>query len=148
MRHLHLTDNGLSGAIPTELGSLSALVNLHISDNQLTGSIPSELGDLSSLRELYLKGNQLTGNIPSELGDLSNLEELYLFGNQLTGCIPNGLNDVANSDLSLLNLPDCEAASSKFELPGDQKAVFRGGLREAYGLPFVRDVFVGLRRPL
>ena len=53
---------------------------------------------------------------------------------QLTGCIPEGLRDVANSDLSLLNLPDCEAASSKLELPGDQKVVFRGGLREAYGV--------------
>ena len=147
LRHLHLTDNGLSGAIPTELGSLSALVNLHISDNQLTGSIPSELGDLSSLRELYLKGNQLTGDIPSELGDLSNLEELYLFGNQLTGCIPEGLRDVANSDLSLLNLPDCEAATGMIAIPGGLRTVFEDLLQRAPDTPFLRREIVGWQSP-
>ena len=53
----------------------------------------------------------MTGEIPSELGSLENLVHLFLSGNQLSGCIPEELRDVANNDLSLLNLPDCEAAT-------------------------------------
>jgi Leucine-rich repeat (LRR) protein/PKD repeat protein len=48
-----------------------------LSDNQLTGSVPSALGDLSSLERLSLWGNSgLSGPLPSTLTDLS-LTEFY-----------------------------------------------------------------------
>ena len=89
----------------------------------------------------------MTGDIPSELGDLSNLEELYLFGNQLTGCIPEGLRDVANSDLSLLNLPDCEAATGMIAIPGGLRTVFEDLLQRAPDTPFLRREIVGWQSP-
>ena len=45
------------GTIPTELGNLKALDKLYLSDNQLTGTIPSEL---SSINELDTSGNELS----------------------------------------------------------------------------------------
>ena len=117
LRDLRLSQNDLTGNIPSEFGALSKLVVLHLSNNKLTGQIPSTFEGLSILEELYLSHNRLTGNIPAELADLTKLKELYLFGNELTGCIPAGLKDVESSDLSLLNLPDCEAESSLLMSP-------------------------------
>ena len=56
---LELEGFDLTGAVPAELGRLSALRELHLTVNQLT-SVPAEIGQLTSLRELGLNGNQLT----------------------------------------------------------------------------------------
>ena len=80
---LVLGSNGLTGEMPTGLGSLSNLKRMELSNNHLTGEIPKdgslsmqrlELGDwrdtgLGNLMEILLLGsNQLTGEIPMELG--------------------------------------------------------------------------------
>lgn len=93
---LHLTHNELSGAIPPELGSLASLVLLRLSHNQLSGPIPVELANLSNLEELVLNQNQLTDKIPSELGNLSKLTRLVVSFNQLTGVIPSSLGNLKN----------------------------------------------------
>ena len=49
-----LTNNGLTGPIPVELGSLSNLNVLNLGHNGLTGEIPAELGNLTSLVTLGL----------------------------------------------------------------------------------------------
>ena len=84
------------------MGNLTTLEGLWLSNNHLTGSIPSELGDLTDLRELWLSNNQFTGSIPPEFGNLTNLRELWLSNNQLTGSIPPGLSNLAK--LEELNL--------------------------------------------
>ena len=88
---LYLVDQGLTGTITSELGSLTNLQSLSLGLNHLTGEIPAELGNLSSLRR-----NQLTGEIPAELGNLSNLQALWLRRNQLTGEIPAELGNLSN----------------------------------------------------
>ena len=50
---LELEEFGLTGAVPAEIGRLSALRELDLGDNQLT-SLPAEIGQLTSLEELYL----------------------------------------------------------------------------------------------
>ena len=75
---LGLHRNGLSGAIPAQLGDLSSLTQLRLDGNALTGVIPAELGNLSNLTQLSLDGNALTGVIPAELGNLSNLTSLSI----------------------------------------------------------------------
>ena len=46
---------------------------MNISDLGLTGPIPAELGSLTDLKELRLAHNNLTGAIPLELLSLTNL---------------------------------------------------------------------------
>ena len=107
---INLSNRGLSGSIPPEIGNLINLTSLDLSENQLTGSIPPEIGNLINLTKLDLGTNQLTGSIPPEIGDLinlggsiSSLSSMYSFHpgldlseNQLTGSIPPELGDLIN----------------------------------------------------
>ena len=93
---LDLSENLLSGSIPSELGDLVNLVGLSLSDNNLNGPIPPELGNLVNLKTLLLNWNFLSGSIPPELGDLVNLEHLGLPGNNLSGSIPPELGNLVN----------------------------------------------------
>lgn len=93
---LYLSNNQLSGSIPTQLGNLDKLISLELYTNQLIGNIPPELASLSNLQTLYLKYNQLSGNIPLEISNMSSLRNLYLSNNQLSGNIPPELASLSN----------------------------------------------------
>ena len=101
---LRLSNNGLSGTIPPELGNLTLLEILYLGSNELSGTIPSELGNLTLLRALYLGSNELSGAIPPELGNLTLLEYLYLNENELSGTIPPELGNL--SSLEELHVSD------------------------------------------
>ena len=88
LRDLLLGSNKLTGPVPGELGLLPDLWNIGLSANNLTGSIPRDLGRSPSLYGLQLDYNNLTGEIPPELGQLTDLRDLQLNDNQLTGPIP------------------------------------------------------------
>ena len=96
VEELQLASNGLTGAIPTELGTLIHVWRLGMTGSALSGTIPPELAGLANLEELHLNGNELSGTIPPELAGLANLEELHLNGNELSGTIPPELAGLAN----------------------------------------------------
>ena len=79
---LSLEDVGLTGAVPAEVGRLTALRELNVSRNALT-LLPAEIGQLASLVKLSLSENQLT-SVPAEIGQLASLQELWLNDNLLT----------------------------------------------------------------
>ena len=85
---LDLSADGLTGKIPSEIGSLARLSYLNLQHNGLTGEIPTEIGNLVELRKMYLNSNKLTGEIPSKIGSLARLSYLALGNNGLTGEIP------------------------------------------------------------
>ena len=93
---LRLANNHLSGPIPPELGSLSALTRLDLENNDLSGSIPSQLGDMSDIRVLLLGDNNLSGRVPAQLGNLGKLSYLRIRNNDLTGPIPPDLGRLEN----------------------------------------------------
>ena len=88
---LSLEDVGLTGAVPAEVGRLTALWELNVSRNALT-LLPAEIGQLASLVKLSLSENQLT-SVPAEIGQLTSLERLYLGGNQLTS-VPAAIREL------------------------------------------------------
>ncbi|CAH1438671.1 unnamed protein product [Lactuca virosa] len=61
---------------------------LDLSDNNLSGNIPSSLGDCTSLSFLSLKGNSFQGIVPSSLTSMRGVEILDLSHNNLSGQIP------------------------------------------------------------
>ena len=63
-----LSNNGLSGPLPLELGYLDQLTELHLNVNDLSGSIPESFGNLTLLRSLNLSHNRkLQGSLPIEM---------------------------------------------------------------------------------
>ncbi|MBC6477942.1 MAG: putative Ig domain-containing protein [Hormoscilla sp. GM7CHS1pb] len=93
LQKIELDRSGLSGTIPPELGDLDNLTHLWLDHNSLTGNIPPELGNLRNLTWLKLNKNSLSGSIPPELGNLSNLQELWMGNNSLSGSIPPELGN-------------------------------------------------------
>lgn len=100
---LWLEQNSLSGTIPPQLGSLTALQFLSLTSSpKLAGSIPPALGKLTALHGLSLMENTLSGSIPTQVGNLTALKTLELWSNQLTGSIPVTIANVLG--LTMLGL--------------------------------------------
>ena len=87
---LDLSNNQLSGQIPTSLGALKALKLFNISSNKLSGKIPTSFGDLENIETLDLSHNKLSGSIPPTLTKLQQLTILDVSNNELVGPIPDG----------------------------------------------------------
>eukprot|EP00536_Pseudo-nitzschia_multiseries_P014751 jgi/Psemu1/262404/estExt_Genewise1Plus.C_7630022 len=110
IRELWVDDNpDLKGTIPSSMGT--TLASFSASNCGFTGSIPTEIGSLSGMVQLWLNDNELTGEIPSEFGTVVTLEILNLQGNQLEGEMPASICARKRPFGRLEELgADCEAA--------------------------------------
>ncbi|KAK9163066.1 hypothetical protein Syun_003968 [Stephania yunnanensis] len=123
------------GSRMTELLVLSSspmLESLDLSDNSLTGPLPSEISKFERLRLLNLGKNGLSGQLPIEISKLDGLKSLDLSRNNFKGKIPDNLPsslvafNVSNNDFSgtipenLRNFP-----ISSFR-PGNKLLIFPG----------------------
>ncbi|XP_027358654.1 receptor-like protein kinase 5 [Abrus precatorius] len=84
---LYLYNNSFSGEIPSVVEALN-LINLDLTRNNLEGKIPDDLGKLQQLSWLGLSLNSLSGVIPESLGRLPNLKDFRVFYNNLSGTLP------------------------------------------------------------
>ncbi|RYQ93023.1 hypothetical protein Ahy_B09g099279 isoform A [Arachis hypogaea] len=84
--NLDLSNNFLSGSIPTEILSHSRLIGFNLSYNNLSGEIPKMIGDIKL--SIDLSHNHFCGAIPRSMIDLTFLSHLNLSYNNLSGPIP------------------------------------------------------------
>ena len=91
---LDLSENGLTGSLPPEMGKLTNLRELWLYGNLLGGSLPPELGRLANLRVMVIRQNQFSGPVPDELGRLTSLQNLDVSENQLSGPIPSQIGNM------------------------------------------------------
>ncbi len=102
LKRLNISNNQISGEIPTEIVGTTTLQELIMANNQLRGSLPSTLGALTNLRELDVSQNTLTGQIPVSVRDLRQMERLIVSKNTLSGAIPAEVGQMLNvRDLAL-----------------------------------------------
>ncbi|GJR63257.1 kinase-like domain-containing protein [Tanacetum coccineum] len=88
-------DNRLSGKIPKQILQLPSLtISLDLSQNNLSGSVPSEIKDLKMLSYLDLSYNSLSGTITSSLDECNSLTMLNLSDNIFHGIIPSSLSSL------------------------------------------------------
>ncbi|KAL0421775.1 UNVERIFIED_CONTAM: LRR receptor-like serine/threonine-protein kinase [Sesamum latifolium] len=95
LNKLLLLGNNLSGAVPPEIGNCSSLIRFRASNNKLTGSLPPDIGRLKNLNFFDLGSNRLSGIIPAEISGCKNLTFLDLHSNSITGNVPGSLNQLA-----------------------------------------------------
>ncbi|KAF8412612.1 hypothetical protein HHK36_000581 [Tetracentron sinense] len=91
---LNLSNNRLSGSLPSSIGNFSGLQILLLNGNQFTGDIPSELGQLKQVLKLDMSRNNFSGEIPPEIGNCHLLTYLDFSQNQLSGPIPVQISQV------------------------------------------------------
>lgn len=96
LTRLNISNNQMSGEIPTEIVNATALQEFVASNNKLSGSLPSTLGALVNLRSFEVNNNTLTGQIPSSVRDLRLMERFVLSRNNLSGALPLELGQMVN----------------------------------------------------
>lgn len=100
---LTLSNNQLSGEIPSGLSSLTELYRLYLFKNELEGEISEKISNLTNLELLDLSYNQLSGEVPATIADIPCLGSMYLQHNHFTS-IPlkaaNKLIDMMNNGLT------------------------------------------------
>ncbi|KAF3445282.1 hypothetical protein FNV43_RR14977 [Rhamnella rubrinervis] len=112
LKFLLLSNNNLSGELPSSLRNCSKLNALDLGDNKLSGELPAWIGrNMSALSILRMRSNLFSGKIPSELCGLSDLHVLDFSNNDLSGHIPHCIGNLSgmksgaqmNGDIALLN---------------------------------------------
>ena len=66
-----LSDNPLSGTLPSAFGHLPKLRRLHLARSQIGGMLPPSFVAGHALEDLQLSHTRLSGTLPSELGTLT-----------------------------------------------------------------------------
>jgi hypothetical protein len=111
---LILSNNDLTGAIPSEIGLLKNLEFLNLNSNSFNGTIASQLGLLTRLDQLRLQDNQLSGSVPVELSSLLLASSVKLFANNLTGSLDDVFCQQPSVVLSKVDA-DCGGVDPKVE---------------------------------
>jgi hypothetical protein len=71
---LKIRAEAINGTIPSSFGKLTQLTSMEIGGAaDLIGPLPSELGSLSLLLDLGFRGSGVTGTVPTEFGRLTDL---------------------------------------------------------------------------
>nr|XP_027082867.1 LRR receptor-like serine/threonine-protein kinase EFR [Coffea arabica] len=122
---LNMSNMGLTGTIPPDLGNLSFLVSLDLRNNSFHGNLPEELSHLRRLRYFRLTSNNFNGEIPMWFGRFPELRFLFLDSNGFSGFIPPPISNL--SKLETLNLRDNFLGGNIPEKMGNLSA-----LRELY----------------
>lgn len=91
---LDVSDNQLTGTLPTDLFSMDSLVVADLHGNQFGGRLPPFASIENKLRFLALHDNKLNGHIDHRLEALTHLEHLDLSKNFFTGAIPTNLGHI------------------------------------------------------
>jgi Leucine rich repeat len=108
---LDLSQNGLTGFLPLELGLLTDLTSLMLPKNYINGTIPQVILEIRKLSNIDLSSNLFFGKFPTSFGSLDSLDTLILSDNALTGELPSSLYG-----LPLLRILDLSANALNGEI--------------------------------
>ena len=92
---LLLHDNHFAGSIPHQVFNGRVGV-LDVSNNRLSGRLPSEVGLLRNAKTLNLANNRLSGSVPCELG-LGRATRVDISGNRFQGKLPKQVSALGRS---------------------------------------------------
>ena len=91
--HFSVSNNRLSGEIPSTLGKISDLAWLFISSNAgLSGTLP-DLSHATKLDKIFGSNNKISGTLPSTMSSLTGLRYLELSDNRLSGSSTDGFKN-------------------------------------------------------
>ncbi|KAK1417518.1 hypothetical protein QVD17_26647 [Tagetes erecta] len=80
---------GYAGTLSPLISQLTQLVTIDLSDNKLSGPIPSSIFTLPFLQTLNLRSNSFSGTVPPTITNLKMIETLDISHNSLFGPLPD-----------------------------------------------------------
>lgn len=88
VKSINLSNMNINAKLTKLLEPLAnlSLESLDLSNNQISGYIPSQIEKLNNIKSLKLDHNQLIGKIPHQFYNLRYLDTLRINKNQLSGC--------------------------------------------------------------
>lgn len=95
---INLSNNNLTGSLPSYFGDFPFLIALYLSENSIGGMIPDFSG-CTNLEGILLNDNQLVGNVPSNL-DMLPLTGFSVINNNLSGCFDDDLAPLCSIGLN------------------------------------------------
>jgi Leucine-rich repeat (LRR) protein len=113
LTNIDLADNLLEGELPQCFGN-RAIIYLDVSNNSLSGRIPSSMQDCTELLVLDLSRNKFSGRLPDWIGKFVRLQFLRLSHNMFFGSIPINI-----TNLQCLQYMDITNNSMSGSLPRD-----------------------------
>ncbi|GAU32301.1 hypothetical protein TSUD_43440 [Trifolium subterraneum] len=125
IKALVLRNNSLSGQLPSSLKNFSdKLALLDLGENMFHGPIPSWIGDsLHQLIILSLRSNKFNGSLPSNLCYLRQLHVFDMSLNSLSGGIPTCLNNFTSMAEDTKNSASLEDYLYTISLPNENMSV-------------------------
>ncbi|TKY49365.1 Tyrosine-sulfated glycopeptide receptor 1 [Spatholobus suberectus] len=100
MSGLDLSNNELTGQIPSQMGHLNSIFTLNLCNNYLTGPIPETFSNLEQIESLDPSCNGLSGHIPSQLTGLYYLSVFSMAHNNLSRSTPERVKQFATFEAS------------------------------------------------
>ena len=97
--YIFVSNNKLTGEIPSLICNASSLVLLDLSHNNLSGMVPKCLVHSNVLSVLDLRMNSLHGTIPETFSKGNDFRTINLNGNQLEGPLPRSLANCTNLEV-------------------------------------------------
>lgn len=131
LQTLHLSGNGITGSIPSDLEVGESLQDLSLSYNLLTGSIPLVIQEKTNWLNLDLSFNKLSGILHDSFATPSEKTSIKMMVNRLSGIIPSSIREASTIEILQGNIFDChnivvgdgQASARKRQLPvNDQYA--------------------------
>ena len=94
----------LEGAIPEEIGRLSALTSLDLAGTNLNGTLPDGLYDLTALTSLKISRiDGFQSSISTRIGMLSNLQVIEGANSNFSGQIPSEIGMLTKLEFFRMN---------------------------------------------
>jgi Leucine-rich repeat (LRR) protein len=91
-----ITESGLFGSFPSQLGLWTKLRHLNIGVNALTGSLPASIGEWTNLEYFSAHVNAFVGSLPESLRKWSKLKYFMMDYNTLNGTLPTFISSWSN----------------------------------------------------
>lgn len=113
LKHLDLSDCGLSGPTPTSLAGAYNLQHLNLSNNaKLAGTLPGLWGGLTKLQVLDISGCGVSGELPKSWASMQQLKEFRASNNRpgLSGTLPESWGMLSN--LAVLDINNARLTGS------------------------------------